>query len=90
MAKRKRRAKKLQELPIQHHLLMCKHTKISEAEKKQLFEQFALDLSEMPKIRVDDPALNTLGAQPGDIIKIFRKSHTAGETTAYRVVIDVI
>ncbi len=70
------------------HNLVSKHVKISEKERKELFERYSIGLKEIPKIVKDDPAIAELGAEAGDIIKITRKSPTRGETTYYRGVIN--
>ncbi|MYB30536.1 MAG: DNA-directed RNA polymerase subunit H, partial [Cenarchaeum sp. SB0663_bin_5] len=38
---------------------------------------------------VTDPAIVGLGVRPGDMIRILRKSPTAGESIYYRYVVDV-
>ena len=38
----------------------------------------------LPKIRKDDPAIAKLNADANDVIKILRKSPTAGEAVFYR------
>jgi len=43
---------------------------------------------ELPKIFSTDPAIRHLNVKKGDVIKITRKSPTAGETIYYRVVIE--
>ncbi|MEM4034182.1 MAG: DNA-directed RNA polymerase subunit H, partial [Sulfolobales archaeon] len=43
---------------------------------------------QLPWIRASDPVARELGAKPGDIIRIIRKSQTAGESIAYRFVIS--
>ena len=42
---------------------------------------------QLPWIRASDPAAKALGAKPGDIIKIIRKSKLAGYSIAYRYVV---
>ena len=44
---------------------------------------------ELPKIKKDDLAIAHLGAKQGDVIKIIRKSSTAGEVFFYRGVVNV-
>ena len=70
------------------HVLVPKHSKLSEKDKKELFERYRVTLKEMPKILINDPALIGLDVKPGDIVKIIRKSPTAGEAIFYRGVID--
>ena len=36
----------------------------------------------------DDPVSISIGAKPGQIIKIIRKSHTAEEAVVYRLVVE--
>lgn len=75
-------------IDITKHILVSKHTKISEAEKKKLFEKYFVLVKELPKIMKDDPAISKLNAKVGDIIKIERKSKTALLSEYYRVVVD--
>jgi len=72
---------------VSKHVLVPKHTKVSEKEKKELFEKYALDLENLPRIYKSDPAILTLDVKEGDIIKIVRKSPTTGEATFYRRVV---
>ncbi len=74
---------------VDKHILTPKHLKISEKEKTQLFEKYHVTSKEMPKILKTDAALRELEAKPGDVIKIVRKSPTAGVSFFYRVVVDV-
>lgn len=80
MAKRKK-------IVIKKHILIPKHIKLSETEKKELFEKYHISLKELPKISKDDPALDSLNVKSGDVIKIIRNSSTAGECIFYRGVI---
>jgi DNA-directed RNA polymerase subunit H len=41
----------------------------------------------LPKILLSDPALNKLEAKPKDVVKITRKSQTAGYSTYYRIAV---
>ncbi len=68
-----------------NHILVPKHEKISEAEKKKLLEK--ISLSHLPTIRIDDPAITSLKVEKKDIIKITRKSSTSSESVFYRRVI---
>jgi DNA-directed RNA polymerase subunit H len=44
--------------------------------------------SQLPYIMSSDKGIQGLGAQPSDIIKITRKSSTAGESVYYRYVVE--
>jgi len=74
---------------VTEHILIPKHTKLNEKEKKELFEKYNISLKELPKILKDDPTIESLNIKPGDIIKIVRKSATAGECVFYRGVVNV-
>lgn len=74
---------------IRKHILVPEHTKLSEKEKKDLLEKYRISLRELPKIRRDDSAIAHLSAKEGDVIKILRKSQTAGEVLFYRGVVNV-
>ena len=81
--------KKIKRIPIAKHGLIPKHEKLSDKEKHQLLEKYQISLRELPKMLVDDPGIQKVNAKPGDIIKIIRKSQTAGESFFYRCVTNV-
>ena len=66
------------------HILVPKHEKISEKEKEELFAKYKISVKELPRISTTDSALVGLDAKVGDVIKITRKSPTAGNTVYYR------
>ncbi len=70
------------------NILVPKHEVLSGKDTERLLEFYNVTRSELPKIRKDDPALKGLGAKVGDIIKITRKSPSAGTAFYYRVVIE--
>tara|TARA_Y100000310_G_C20338138_1_gene648498 strand:+ start:120 stop:356 length:237 start_codon:yes stop_codon:yes gene_type:complete len=73
---------------IQGHGLVPKHFILSNSEKKELFIKQHFTTKTLPKILITDPTLINLKVKVGDIIKIERKSETAGITYYYRVVIE--
>jgi len=77
-----------QQLDIMAHKLVPIHSIISEKEKKELLEKYKITPDQLPKILNTDPASISIDAQPGQIVKVVRKSHTAKEAVAYRVVIE--
>jgi DNA-directed RNA polymerase subunit H len=76
------------DLDVSKHALVPKHVKLNEKEKKDLFEKYVADLRDLPKIFKDDAAIQPLDVKEGDIIKILRKSPTAGEAVFYRRVVS--
>ncbi len=75
-------------IEISKHILVPKHVKLSDKEKKEVLEKFNSTLRELPKILKDDPAVINLNAVPGDVIKIMRQSPTSGDAVFYRVVLN--
>ena len=71
-----------------HHILVPKHEIITLEEAKQVLEKYHCKAVELPLIFGSDPAIVGLGVKPGDMIKITRKSATAGESLYYRYVIE--
>lgn len=67
------------------HVLIPKHTILSKKEAEELLNKYNIDKSQLPKIKIKDPALPK-GAKIGDIIKIERKTER-GKTIYYRVVV---
>ncbi len=73
---------------ILRHRLVPKHIVLSEEEKKKVIEKYAGgDPYKLPYILSTDPVIQIIGAKPGDVIKIIRKSPTAGEYIYYRLVV---
>ena len=76
---------------ILEHELVPKHEILSPEEAEEVLKRLNIQPTQLPWISVDDPVVKAIGAKPGDIIKIIRKSPTAGETIAYRyVVVDTL
>jgi len=72
---------------IIQHELVPKHEILTDKEKKDVLENFEVNENQLPKITVSDPVIELIGASPGDVIKITRKSKTAGEAVYYRFVV---
>ncbi len=81
-------AKKSITFDVSTHMLVPKHTKLNQKEKKELFEKYGILFRNLPKISVNDPAIRTLNLKEGDVVKIERASPTAGDTIYYRGVIS--
>ena len=75
-------------LDITKLTLVAVHSKISDNEKDKILSAMQAITSQLPRIKISDPAIAKLVVKAGDIIKIERKSPTAGVSFYYRVVID--
>ena len=73
---------------VPDHVYVPKHEIMSKKEAQKVLEQFNCKPTELPLIFVTDPAILGLGVKPGDMIRITRKSGTAGESTYYRYVVE--
>ena len=71
-----------------NHILVPKHEIMIKEEAEQVLEKYHCKATELPLIFATDPAIVGLGVKPGDMIKITRKSATAGESFYYRYVIE--
>lgn len=69
------------------HYLIPKHEVMKKEEVEALLKKYNVTKDKLPKIYESDPAIAELNAKPGDVIKITRKSPTAGTAFYYRVVI---
>lgn len=70
------------------HLMVPIHILLNEEEVEKLLNKYRIKPYQLPKIKDSDPAVIVIQAQAGDIIKILRKSPTAGEAIAYRYVVE--
>jgi DNA-directed RNA polymerase subunit H len=86
---KKRKSKPSEKLDVSNHILVPKHEKCSEAEKKALLKKYGVTISDLPKISINDAAIVDMNLSTGDVVKISRDSATAGTTIFYRVVIEV-
>ncbi|MGF3523050.1 MAG: DNA-directed RNA polymerase subunit H [Candidatus Bathyarchaeia archaeon] len=73
---------------IFEHSLVPKHEILTAEERDQLLAQYKVKPYQIPQITSTDPAVKAIGAKPGDILRIIRKSSTAGEHVTYRYVIE--
>ncbi len=71
---------------ILKHELVPEHTIISAEEKQELFKLHGIKANNLPKLLTNDAAVKAVGAKEGDVIKITRKSPTAGVAVYYRAV----
>jgi len=74
-------------MDITKHELVPKHIILSENEKEELLKRYGITIRQLPRILLSDPVIKTMNVKIGDVIKIIRKSETAGESEYYRVVV---
>lgn len=80
---------KKNQILVPDHVYVPKHEIISKKEAQAVLKKYNCKPTELPLIFVTDPAILGLGVKPGDMIKISRKSPTAGESLYYRYVVEV-
>jgi len=71
------------------HIDVPKHEIMTRKEAEEVLEKYHCKSTDLPLIFVSDPAIISLGVKPGDMIKITRKSATAGQSFYYRYVVEV-
>ena len=74
---------------VPDHVYVPKHEIMTKKDAEEVIAKFNCKPTELPLIFVNDPAILGLGVKPGDLIKITRKSATAGESIYYRYVVEV-
>jgi DNA-directed RNA polymerase subunit H len=80
--------KDLTKFSLLDHELVPKHEIVSEGELKPVLSKFSVEKEQLPKLKVQDPVCKEIGAAVGDVVRITRKSQTAGEADYYRLVIE--
>ena len=74
-------------LNVLTHVMVPDHQLMSEEEVSALLSRYHITTDQLPKIYHDDPSVKAIDAKVDDVIRIIRKSHTAGRAEAYRLVI---
>ena len=73
---------------ITNHIYQPNHEILPKNDAEIILKKFNAKPSQLPYIMISDKALEDLDVRPGDIIKITRKSPTAGESVYYRYVVE--
>lgn len=73
---------------VLEHELVPDHILLTEEEAQEILNKYSITRGQLPKIKSSDVVVKQIGAKPGDVLKIIRKSLTAGKAVAYRLVID--
>lgn len=69
------------------HDFVSKHELLTPEEKEKILEKYKMLPYQLPRINAYDPAIIAVGGKPGDIVRVIRKSPTAGKYVAYRYVV---
>jgi DNA-directed RNA polymerase subunit H len=75
-------------IKITNHSYQPKHEILPKNDAEEILKKYYTKPSQLPYIMISDKALEDLDVRPGDIIKITRKSPTAGESVYYRYVVE--
>ncbi len=70
------------------HELVPKHVLLKPGEAKEVLERYHIKPFQLPYIKSSDPAVRGIGAKLGDVVRVIRKSATAGESDFYRYVVE--
>lgn len=78
---------------VSDHFMVPEHTILDQKELEAIMKQYKITRDHLPKIKQSDPCIRALEAKgentdPGHVVRIRRKSDTAGEVIAYRVIIE--
>ena len=73
---------------VLEHELVPEHILLTEEEAAEVLTRYNITRGQLPKIKTSDVVVKQIGAKPNDVIKIVRKSLTAGKAVAYRLVIE--
>ena len=73
---------------VTNHIYQPKHEILSKEESEQVLKKFNVRTNQLPYIMSNDKGLEDLDVRPGDILRITRKSPTAGESVYYRYVVE--
>jgi DNA-directed RNA polymerase subunit H len=78
------------EVNILEHELVPKHEIVPPEEARKILKELGVEPWQLPWISLNDPVVRAIGAKPGDIVRIYRKSPTAGTSIVYRYVVPEV
>lgn len=70
------------------HFLVPRHELLSYVDAENVLRKYGVKSYQLPLVRASDPAVIAIGGKPGDIVRVRRKSPTAGVAIAYRYVTE--
>jgi DNA-directed RNA polymerase subunit H len=73
---------------VMKHDLVPRHEVLSDDEARAILDKYGATPDQFPKIFASDAVARAIRAKPGQIVRIRRKSPTAGEAIAYRYVVE--
>jgi DNA-directed RNA polymerase subunit H len=73
---------------ILEHELVPKHEILEGREVAALLDTYKVQKEQLPKIKKSDPVIKEIKAEVGDVVRITRRSRTAGKSLSYRLVIE--
>ncbi|HID41242.1 DNA-directed RNA polymerase subunit H [Pyrodictium delaneyi] len=80
-------ARQKKKFNILEHELVPRHEVVPPQEAARILRELGIRPEQLPWLRVTDPVARAIGAKPGDIVRIYRKSPTSGEVVVYRYVV---
>ncbi|HYC11130.1 MAG TPA: DNA-directed RNA polymerase subunit H [Nitrososphaerales archaeon] len=87
-AKRQKVEDEVPPFKVSTHFLIPKHELLTKEEAVQVLANFNATAAQFPYILSTDPVAKEIGARPGDLVRVTRKSETAGSSTYYRYVVE--
>jgi DNA-directed RNA polymerase I, II, and III subunit RPABC1 len=72
---------------ITEHELVPQHTPLEPEEQKAVLQAHSLSIDMLPRMLVTDPVSKYFGLERGRVVRIKRKSESAGEYVTYRQII---
>ncbi len=75
---------------VLNHVNVPLHELLQEDEVAALLKRYAIVREQLPKIRNVDPAVRVVGGQPGQVVRITRRSPTAGVAVAFRLIVEAL